>query len=137
MTPERFAELIETYGAEPRRWPEALRDTATAWMEAHPEETANALHAARRLDGVLDRYLVPGPDAKLTAAIIEAAPPLRAAARRLRLWRQGAGFAALGFAGALAGALAIAVLMPMTAPSDENGAYAMTAFSDMAQIMDE
>ena len=55
----------------------------------------------------------------------------------MRLWRQGAGFAVLGFAGALAGALAIAVLIPMTSPPDENGAYAMTAFSDMARIMDE
>lgn len=137
MSPERFAELIETYGAEPRRWPEAQRNAATTWMEAHPEEAANTLRAARRLDEIMDRYVVPGPGAKLTAAIIEAAPPLRAAAHRMRLWRQGAGLAVLGFAGALAGALAIAVLIPMTSPPDENGAYAMTAFSDMAQIMDE
>jgi len=137
MTSERFAELAEIYGAEPRRWPEGQREAAAAYRKAHPEEAEKALLAARRLDRALDRYAVPGPGAKLAMTIIEAAPPLRAAARRLRLWRQGAGFAALGLAGALAGALAIAVLMPMTAPSDENGAYAMTAFSDMAQIMDE
>ena len=48
MSPERFAELIETYGAEPRRWPEAQRNAATTWMDAHPEVAANALRAARR-----------------------------------------------------------------------------------------
>ncbi|HVW57704.1 MAG TPA: hypothetical protein VHC00_18670 [Rhizobiaceae bacterium] len=137
MTPERFAELVEIYGAELRRWPEEQREAASACMKKHPKETARALQAARMLDETLDRYAVPGPGARLTTAIIDASPPLRAAARRIRLWRQGVGFAALGLAGALAGALAIAVLLPMTAPPDENGAYAMTAFSNMAEIVDE
>jgi hypothetical protein len=137
MTPERFAELVEIYGAELRRWPEEQRDAASLCMETHPEETARALQAARWLDGSLDRYAMPRPGTGLTKAIIDASPPLRAAARRMRLWRQGAGFAALGLAGALAGALAIAVLIPMTAPPDENSAYAMTVFGNMAEIMDE
>lgn len=137
MTPERFSELAEIYGAEPRRWPEDRRKDAAAYRKAHPEEAEKALAGVRRLDEALDGYAVTGPGARLTTAIIEAAPPFRAAARRIRLWRQGAGFAALGLAGALAGALAIALLMPMTAPPDEGAAYAMTAFSDMSQIMDE
>jgi hypothetical protein len=137
MTPERFAELVEIYGAELRRWPEEQRDAAMAYVETHPQDAEKALQAARMLDGALDRYVVPGPGAGLATAIIEAAPPLRAAARRLKIWRQGASFAALGLAGALAGALAIAVLLPMTAPPDEDGAYAMTAFSNMAEIVDE
>ncbi|MGN6583240.1 MAG: hypothetical protein ACTHJV_06015 [Rhizobiaceae bacterium] len=137
MTPERFAELVEIYGSEPRRWPEGQRDAAASYVETHPQDAEKTLQAARRLDEALDRYAVPGPGAGLTTAIIDGSPPLRVAARRMRLWRQGAGFAALGLAGALAGALTIAVLLPMTAPPDEDGAYAMTAFSNMAQIMDE
>ncbi|TAN18325.1 MAG: hypothetical protein EPN45_01285 [Rhizobiaceae bacterium] len=137
MTPERFSELAEIYGAELRRWPEDRREAAAAYSEAYPEEAERTLAAARRLDEALDGYAVTGPGAKLTMAIVEATPSFRTAARRMQLWWQGAGFAALGLAGALAGALAIALLMPMTVPPDEGGAYAMTAFSDMAQIVDE
>jgi hypothetical protein len=138
MTPERFAKLVEIYGAEPQRWPQAQRQAAIAFTEDHPEETATIVETARRLDGALDRYVVPGPSAKLIRMIIESAPSIQAAARRVRLWRQGASFAAVGLAGALTGALAIAALVPMSSPRDENSsAYAPTAFSTMAQMTDE
>ncbi len=137
MNPERFAELVEAYGAEPRRWPSALRAAAELWAQAHPEEAADALRVARRLDAVLDRHVVQVPGARLTAAVVDSASSLRAMARRARLWRRGAGLAGLGLVGAMAGALAVAVLLPMTAPADEDGAYAATAFTDMTQMMDE
>jgi hypothetical protein len=138
MTPERFAELVEIYGAEPRRWPQAQRQSAIAFTEDHPEETVTILESARKLDEALDRCVVPGPNAKLIRMIIESAPSVRTAARRARLWRQGASFAAVGLAGALAGALAIAVLVPMSSSRDEDGgAYAVTAFSNMAQMTDQ
>jgi hypothetical protein len=138
MTPERFAELVETYGAEPRRWPQGQRLAAFAFTEDHPQEVATILENARRLDDALDRYTVPGPSAKLVRIIRESAPAIRAAARRVRLWKQGASFAAVGLAGALIGALAIAVLVPMSSPADEDGGpYAVTAFSNMAQMADE
>jgi hypothetical protein len=138
MNSERFAELVDIYGAEPRRWPQGQRQAAIAFMQEHPEEAATILETARRLDQALDRYVVPGPGAKLVGMIIESAPSIPAAARRARLWRQGASFAAVGLAGALAGALAIAVLVPMRSPRDEDGgAYALTAFSNMAQMTDE
>jgi hypothetical protein len=138
MTSERFAELVEIYGAEPRRWPQAQRQAAIAFTEDHPEETATILETARNLDEALDRYVVLGPSTKLIWRIMASAPSIRAAARRARLWRQGASFAAVGLAGALAGALAIAVLVPMSSPGNEDGgAYAVTAFSNMAQMTDE
>lgn len=136
MTPERFAELVDIYGAEPRRWPEAQRQSAVAFMENRPEEVEPVLRAARKLDAILDRYVVPGPGARLIGVIMESAPLVRTAARRVQLWRQGASFAAVGLAGALAGALAIAVLIPTSVPGDEdNGAYATTAFTSMVQQM--
>lgn len=138
MTPEHFAELVDIYGAEPRRWPQAQRQAAIAFMENRPEEVESILRAAQSLDMVLDRYIVPGPSAKLIRAVTDSAPSMRSAARRIRLWRQGLSFAAVGLAGALAGALAIAVLIPMSVPRDEdNGAYATTAFTNMAQMKDE
>jgi hypothetical protein len=138
MTPARFAELVEIYGAESRRWPEGERLAAIAFTKDHPEEAANTLETARRLDEALDGYLVSGPSAKLIRRIMESAPLIGPAARRGRLWRNGASFAAVGLAGALAGALAIALLMPLNAQRGEDaGAYASTAFSNMAQISDE
>jgi anti-sigma factor RsiW len=137
MTPERFAELVEVYGAEPRRWPQGRRHAAITFTEDHPEEAAAIMETARSLDEALDRYTVSGPSATLIRMIMETAS-IRAVSRRMRLWRQGVSFAAVGLAGALAGALAVAVLVPMSAPGEEDGgAYAITAFSDMAQMTDD
>lgn len=138
MTPEDFAKLVAIYGAEPRRWPQDQRQAAIAFAEDHPEEAATVLETARRLDEVLDGYVVPGPRTNLIRMIAESVPSIRATKHRLRLWKQGASFAAVGLAGALAGALTIALLMPVSAPVDEDGgAYAVTAFSNMAQVTDE
>jgi hypothetical protein len=138
MSPERFGELVEIYGAEPRRWPQERRRAAIAFMEDHPEEAATILETARTVDAALDSYVVPGPSAKLIRIVTGSAPSIRAAQHRARLWRQGASFAAVGVAGALIGALAIAVLVPVGSPRDEEGgAYASTAFSNMAQMTDE
>lgn len=138
MTAELFRELVETYGAEPRRWPQGRRQAAIAFMEDHNEEAAIILETGRRVDDALDRYVVRGPSATLTRIIIESAPSIRVTARRARLWKEGASFAAVGLAGALIGALAIAVLVPMSSPRDvDGGAYALTAFSNMAQMTDE
>jgi hypothetical protein len=138
MTLERFAELVEIYGAEPRRWPQEHRQAAVAFAEEHPEEAAAIQETAQRLDEALDRHVVSGPSAKLIRLITESAPSIRAVKSRRRLWRQGASFAAVGLAGALAGAVTTALLTPMSAPTDEDGgAYAATAFSNTAQITDE
>jgi len=138
MTPERFAELVEVYGAEPRRWPQGRRQAAIAFTEHHPEEAATIMETARRLDEALDRYAVPGPSAMLIRMTMESAS-IRAVSRRARLCWQGVSFAAVGLGGVLAGALAVAVLVPLSAPGEEDvGAYAITAFSDMApQMMDK
>jgi hypothetical protein len=138
MTPERFAELVEIYGAESRRWPQGQRQAAIAFTQDHPEDAATILETGGRVDEALDRYVVSGPSATLIRMIMQSAPSVRAAARRTRLWRQGASFGAVGLAGALIGALVIAVLVPISSPRDEDGgAYARTAFSNMAQITDE
>jgi hypothetical protein len=138
MTLERFAELVEIYGAEPRRWPQRERQEAMLFAREHADDAERILAGARKLDAALDRYVVPAPGATLIRAIMESAPPIRAAARRVRLWRHGMSFAAAGLAGALAGALVIAVLLPMSVPDDEDGgAYAVTAFTNMAHITDE
>jgi len=53
MNIERLKEILEAYGADPKRWPEGERGEAIALLARAPElESAHA--EARRLDAVLD-----------------------------------------------------------------------------------
>ena len=49
----RFGELAEAYGGDVRRWPEAERDAARAFVETHPVEAERALFDARQTDAAL------------------------------------------------------------------------------------
>jgi len=117
MTIERLREILEAYGAEPRRWPEAERDAALALIGRLPE--ARALRdGARRLDALLDEA-APLMDLELDAAGIVARvktakvtpmagkvrrPPPRAGNGRLSFgWPSFAGLAAAAAAGFIVG----------------------------------
>ncbi len=73
MTPDRFATLIDAYGASPERWPTSERQAALAYLQATP--AAQALVAeAGRLDALLDRLETPAIDidlARITATAQE------------------------------------------------------------------
>jgi hypothetical protein len=137
MTPKRFRELTETYGAKPKRWPAAERDDALAFMKTHPVETREALAGAADLDRVLERHAVSPPSAELRERIAASAPGATPMRRRALPWWQGVGFAGLGLAGALAGALMIGVVLPIDAQDNDHGAYAVTAFNDISHELDE
>ena len=132
MTPERFQDLTEICGAEPRRWPEAPRKAAFAYMRDHAAEAEAALANASALDRMLGRHFVVPPSAALHELIVASAPKAaRVTWQHARLWWQGAGFAGLGLAGALAGALIIGSFLPIDMQSDDDdGAYTITAFDD-------
>ena len=141
MTPERFADLAQTWGARIARWPVADRDAAEQLLRRTPMLQA-VLDREAALDRTLDAHVVPAPGAALVAAV-EAGVPRRARAPVRRPWTtwwpstgwSGAGAAGLGLAGAAAGALAGALLVsaaldavgPMRAASTESG-WARTAF---------
>ena len=38
MTPERFHQIVEAYGADPRRWPSAERAAGQAWAQRHRQQ---------------------------------------------------------------------------------------------------
>lgn len=112
MTPSRFAEILEAYGAAPQRWPEAERDAALALVERSAEIRAQLSRAAA-LDTALDRWTdppMPHIDARALTAVVTAAPQ-----RRIRLrtpfrfgwpsiaWPNVAGLAAAALAGFLVG----------------------------------
>jgi len=74
MTEARVFELIEAYGPEPAAWPEAERETATAFLRGAPETFRNAIVEARILEAALAAMPEPQPPAGLAERIIASAP---------------------------------------------------------------
>jgi hypothetical protein len=105
MNAERFAAILEAYGAEPRRWPAAERRAAEAFG-ATPEGD-RLLADAASLDEALLAHVVPGPGPELRARVLDAHPRERRGFLGLAPWRfewaPGAGLAAAGVAGLLFG----------------------------------
>ena len=153
MTPERFAEIVGAYGSRPDRWPQAERDAALAFMERNPDAIGELRAEASLLDGLLDSSVVAPASRELREAILraasmrQAAPALKAAPSRTigrskpTLWQRagfwGAGIVGIGLAGALAGAMTLAVVVPMIGQAyDEGDAHNLTAFNDPLQAVD-
>ncbi|RQR41416.1 MULTISPECIES: hypothetical protein [unclassified Burkholderia] len=131
MTPERFRTIVAAYGADARRWPPGERAAAEAWAQAHPRDALEALDEAAELDAWLaqDAVTPPAPAPALVERIVASAPAPRGARRRGRVWWSGAAFAGVGLAGALAGAVAVSMLMLGSAPvAQHEPGYLTTTF---------
>jgi hypothetical protein len=115
MTPERFRQLTEAYGALPDHWPQEERAAAQALLAQHDPQALAAIEEALQLDEYLESFAVPAPDTHLIRQIIASAPastaPRRASSflRQPRLWFSGAGLIGAGVAGIAAGAMAISL----------------------------
>ncbi len=83
MSLERFAVIVDAYGADPRRWPAAERDAAQAFAAADAQ-AAVLLAEALALDAGLDALPIPEP---ASAALRRAAMPLPVTARSSR-WQE-------------------------------------------------
>jgi len=136
MIPERFTEIVDAYGADPQRWPEAERAEALAFASAHPDAAGPILASAALLDRQLSLYTTEPAGARLERLILESAP--RRIASRGRTWWSrgmwhGAGFAAAGLAGVVVGAI---VMTQIQLPGGDHGddIYAMTAFGDPVDL---
>ena len=106
MTPDRFSDLADIYGADLRRWPEAEREAGRALLAARPELNA-VLQAAAELDDALDAFRVAAPsmalrDRVIAQATMKTRAPRRGWMDRLKL-ALGAGWAAAACAGVAAG----------------------------------
>lgn len=124
LTPERFAELADTYGGDIGRWPDAVRDQGVS-MASLPAMSA-LLDQARQLDARLDLWLAPSPSPALRNRITASRPVL--ISRRLRIWLSGLGVAT-ALAGAIAGSAGATILAPR---SDHAVSDDATAFGDLA-----
>lgn len=128
MTLERFTEILDAYGADMARWPEAERSAAAAFAETHGDLVQPLLAEATAIDALLGPSEARAAPDALAARIVASAPRhRRIVSRDWRglIWR-GLGLAGVTLAGATAGALLVATLMPMTMPADED--HVMTAF---------
>jgi hypothetical protein len=129
MTPQRFAEIVQAYGADPVRWPPSERAAAEAFALTQPE--AASLSEARTLDLMLATYVVTPPDD--LAARIAAALPKR------EDWRRWAGGLGAGLAAACAAGVLFGVNLSQSATRD---AHADAVFSaalgdSAAAVLDE
>ncbi|MGA9912481.1 MAG: hypothetical protein WBR17_08085, partial [Paraburkholderia sp.] len=65
MTPERFHQIVEAYGADARRWPQQERAAAQAWAALHRAEADAVLADAAGIDAWLAADKVDPPGAAL------------------------------------------------------------------------
>ncbi len=71
---DRLRRLLEAYGAEPARWPEAERQAALTLLATHSNAVRLRAEAAE-LDAWLDEAAVPQPSPELMADVLAAASP--------------------------------------------------------------
>lgn len=105
----RFEVLLDAYGADPERWPEAERAAALALLQRDPDARAMRAQAAR-IDALLGLAEPVEPSPALVARILAAAPAPAGAKRRplsflrpraAHAWRYVAAAAPLAAAAAL------------------------------------
>ncbi|MFK8041884.1 hypothetical protein [Congregibacter sp.] len=71
MSPERFQELLDTYGGREEHWPDEQRKAMHSCVEGHPE-LGLQLREAQELDRMLDSYVPATTD--LQQRVIAALP---------------------------------------------------------------
>lgn len=109
MTPDQFRRLLDTFGADPARWPPDQRIAAEALIESS-DEVHEQWRAAQRLDALFALDRAPPASTALKAALADAAlDRIRLLPRRGFDWRflfsikVEAAFAATIIAGLFAG----------------------------------
>jgi hypothetical protein len=70
MTPERFHQIVEAYGADPRRWPSQERASAEAWAQRNRAQAGQMLSEAAGIDAFLAADKVDPPGAALQRRIV-------------------------------------------------------------------
>ena len=138
MDEARFAELVEAYGAEARRWPDAERARALRYLVANPAARARRLDEGD-LDALLDAWLIDEPSAALGARAMAARP--RPRLRPGAVWLSGVGLAAACVLGLLVGANVGQANLTQPASSERDGdaavAAALNGSGEFAPNLDE
>lgn len=120
MTPERFAQLTDAYGAALARWPSAERKSAQALLDSGNRQVLARLQQARWLDSRLDGHQALSADPALARRIVASAPtaPAWPFWSRYGGWLSRVGFVGAGLAGLAAGMLLVSLGMPLAPSTD-------------------
>lgn len=74
MTAQRLQELVDAYGVQPTRWPQAERQAAKTWLVQNPDVAQSVMRPADILDKSLDANISDISDTSfLQARILKAA----------------------------------------------------------------
>ena len=123
MDIQDFKTIIDTYGANPERWPEQHRDAMLDCQAQRPDDVEPILAAARQLDRALNQARPIHPSDLLMARVMAKAPrPF------LSDWRQVAAAAALTLMVGVAGGYASGTLV---GPSEFEADYYADAFDGL------
>ncbi len=132
MDRTRFEHLLEAYGADFARWPDAERSAGEAYARAHAEALAPRLAQTRAFDAALEAgKALPEPSAALSERVLAAAPKA-ASVRRGSYAPAGWALAACTLLGVLIGYGGAG----LAAPSADQDDYFAAAFEAPLPITD-
>jgi hypothetical protein len=125
MTLERFARVLDAYGASAERWPDDERGAALTLLERSAEARA-ARDAAARLDTLLDGVPATAPSERLVARVLAGVPapassPLRRPATVTRPRAARRVLTGIGAAATLAAAASLALWLAGGSTEAPNG----------------
>jgi len=134
MNIERFKVLVEAYGADPARWPEAERVAALLFAE-ESEEAREALAQAAMFDRVLDAAETQPSTRALEDRILATFSERKTVPVVMTIWGGLRWVQAGALAFSLALGLAVGAALPAVALGDQSGPdpalIALTAGGDM------
>ncbi|MBN8552287.1 MAG: hypothetical protein J0L52_05275 [Caulobacterales bacterium] len=124
---KRFKQIMDAYGADPTRWPEAERAEAEALL-ATSSDARQMRDEAELLDAWLDAATTPDVSELTSRRILKQAP----GSTRMLSWGSGAGWAAAAAAGVVLG-LSLGNQFQLSSQADDGLEQAMTWSVDEAE----
>jgi len=120
MTPERFAQLTQAYGADVKRWPADERVEACKLVESGNSDVRQALKRAQWLDQQLNSHRAPVPDSRLMRSVLASVSVAQRSSRWSPYagWLSKLGIAGVGLAGIAAGMLVVSLSFPLPGVTD-------------------
>jgi len=136
MNTEEFIKLMEIYGADIMRWPDAYQKQATQVIALNLPEVNLALEQASSLDEIFSSHSIEPANRALFESIISSAPKSKTSfwqQMNIKTWLGLSGLIGTGLAGAVAGAFFVSIWSSGMLPENIDGAGSMAQYVDVGQ----